>query len=40
MHLGHPDPTGPLDNTRAPAIAEKPRDSFMSVEMLADVAYG
>ena len=23
--------------TRAPAIAEKPRDSFMSVEMLADV---
>ena len=24
-------------NTRAPAIAEKPRDSFMSVEMLADV---
>jgi len=25
------------DKTRAPAIAEKPRDSFMSVEMLADV---
>jgi len=23
--------------TRAPAIAEKPRDSFMSVEMLAGV---
>ena len=29
-----------IEKTRAPAIAEKPRDSFMSVEMLADVAYG
>jgi len=28
--------TGNMHN-KSPAIAEKPRDSFMSVEMLADV---